>query len=326
MPRIVLITGAGGNLGSALAVAMLHKGETVRTLLMEGQAPIPGADNFYGDVRYIDTLRPCFEHSSTDQLVVIHAAGIISIEEQVSPLVESVNVGGVKNIIALCREYQVARLLYISSVHAIFSQEPVIHEVDVFDPQLVEGAYAKSKAQATQLVLESGLDVVVLHPSGILVPGTGPNNNLNELVHDFLFHKLHAICPGGYDIVDQRDVVDGIIAAVDAGRAGNCYILCGGYVSIRDLLDKTAQLTGQKKIQRILSAKFLLGVSKLCELYYRIRGKQPLFTRYSIQTISQRQEFSCEKARKELGYHARPLEETLREVVAAYGKLPPQQR
>ena len=105
--------------------------------------------------------------------MVIHTAGIVDISETVSPQLYDVNVNGTRNIVALCREYGIQRLVYVSSVHAIPEKDKtsVLTEVNHFSPGEVTGGYAKTKAEATQLVLDAaseGLDAVVVHPSGIL--------------------------------------------------------------------------------------------------------------------------------------------------------------
>ena len=74
---------------------------------------------FKGDVTDIASLQEIFTNLRGYEVVVIHAAGIISIESEVSPFLYNVNVLGTKNIIELCLLHHVHKMIYVSSVHAI---------------------------------------------------------------------------------------------------------------------------------------------------------------------------------------------------------------
>lgn len=120
----------------------------------------------------------------------------------------------------------------------------------LFFPAQVVGSYAKSKATATQAVLDavsSGLPAVIVHPSGILGPCDQGRNHLVQMILDFMKGNLPACVPGGYGITDVRDVAKECILAAEQGRPGQCYILLGAYVEIRDLLDMAALLCSRRK-------------------------------------------------------------------------------
>ena len=106
---------------------------------------------------------PLFAGLEGRESYLIHTAGIVDISDQVSPLLYDVNVNGTKHILSLCREYQVKRLVYVSSVHAIpeGDKASVLHEVSVFSPDAVVGGYAKTKAEATQAVLDAAPTVTI---------------------------------------------------------------------------------------------------------------------------------------------------------------------
>ena len=113
MGKIFIITGANGHLGGTI-VRMLRGSEAeVRGFVLSGSR-VQDRDNityYQGDVRKKETLRPLFEHTDGHEVIVIHTAGMIDISEDVSPTVYDVNVNGTKNIISLCEEYQVRRLV-----------------------------------------------------------------------------------------------------------------------------------------------------------------------------------------------------------------------
>ena len=149
----------------------------------ETAANQPGIRYFQGDVRDKSSLEPLFADTDDREVIVFHTAGIIDISEKVSQSMYEVNVGGTRNMVELCREHQVKRLVYVSSVHAIPEKNKlqVLEEVDHFSADQVVGGYAKTKAEATQIVLDAvreGLDAVVVHPSGILGPFDSSRNHL----------------------------------------------------------------------------------------------------------------------------------------------------
>ena len=221
----------------------------------------------------------------------------------------------------MCLSYGVKRLVYTSSVHAIpeLPEGEVIREADHFEAADVVGLYAKSKARATQIVLDSvqrGLDAVIVHPSGIIGPNDYGKGHLTQLVVDYVNGKLGACVKGGYDFVDVRDVADGIVRAVDRGRCGECYILANRYYSVQELLGQLQQVGNLKKIRCVLPKWFVNMVAPMAELYYKMRRTSPLFTRYSMHTLFSNANFSHEKADRELGYTTRSLKETLRDTVA----------
>lgn len=136
------------------------------------------------------------------------------------------NVNGTKNVIALCREFGVRRLVYVSSVHAIPDTDSmsVLKEIKEFSPEKVVGGYARTKAEATQAVLsavQGGLDAVIVHPSGIIGPYDRSGNHLVQLVNDYLSGRIPVCVKGGYDLVDVRDVAYGCLMAAEKGRAAN---------------------------------------------------------------------------------------------------------
>lgn len=325
MKRLYLVTGAYGHLGHTIVDELLARGENVRGLALPGDSiPAPvrrGLEIYQGDVCHPDSLAEFFHVDEPCEMVVIHTAGIVSIASKFNQKVFDVNVVGTKNIVDMCRKTGVKRLIHVSSVHAIpeKAKGETVTEVSRFDYRKVEGLYAQTKAKATQIVLNaaaSGLDAVVVHPSGILGPGDYGHGHLTQLVSDYLNGRLTACVKGGYDFVDVRDVAAGILAAVDKGRKGECYILSNRFYSVRELLDTLHEVTGRKKIKTVLPLWFAKGTAPLAETYYKILKQPPLYTRYSLYTLTGNGRFSHEKADRELGYTTRDMRDTLRDTAA----------
>ena len=227
---------------------------------------------------------------------------------------------GTQNILNLCQEYHAAKLVYVSSVHAI-PEKPAPEastEPDRFAPDEILGDYGKSKAMATALVLEaaqSGLNASVVLPSGILGPGDLARGNMTRMLLAFCRGKLPLGVKGGYDFVDVRDVAAGILACAERGRAGKCYILSGHFTSISDLLSLTASLLGKKAAKLCIPAALASCVAPIFEKIGQLRGERPFFTPYSIAVLRSNGHFSNAKATAALGFHARPLKETLQSMI-----------
>lgn len=322
MKKLFIITGANGHLGGTIVRMLSRKQIQVRGLVF-GEKKEQDTENIHyynGDVRDIDSLRPLFLGCENMETVVIHTAGIIDISNHVSPELYNVNVNGTKNILQLCREYPVKRLVYVSSVHAIPEQKrgKVTGEIGEFSPDAVIGGYAKTKAEATRAVLkaaEEGLDAVVVQPSGILGPYDRSGNHLVQMVSEYLRGTLPACVKGGYDFVDVRDVAEGCLLAAEKGRKGECYILSDRYCEIREVLEIAGNVSGKKKLP-VLPLWMAKMAAPFIQLHARRKKRRPLYTAYSLHVLGTGERFSHRKATEELGYHPRDLRVTIRDMVA----------
>jgi len=313
--KTYLVTGSDGHLGGTIVSLLTQKGCRVRGLRLKG-SPLatPKLEEVYeGDVTVPASLDPFFDVE--EDAVCIHTAGLISIASGNDKRIFAVNVQGTEHVIDACKRHGINKLVYVSSVHAIPVQDGIITETKRFDPDLVEGPYGKSKAMATALVLgQTDVPVVVAHPSGILGPGDWGRGHLTGLVRDYLTGKLRFCVKGGYDIVDVRDVAEGIISAADNGRAGETYILSGSWHEVKEILDDAATFTGAKKAG-CLPLFFAKMTAPIAEWYYRLRHSPMLYSRYALRVLEDKTRFSHEKATRELGFTVRPLQETVNDTI-----------
>ena len=325
MKRIYIVTGASGFLGNNIIRMLEHDDNAeVRAFVLNGES-ISSLNNlkcsiYYGDVTKADTLNSIFEGSGDAEIFVIHCAAVVYIKSKYNSRVYDVNVNGTKNIVDKVLEYN-AKLIYVSSVHAIpeKSNGDLISEVSIFNPDDVVGLYAKTKAEAARYVMDSvkdkGLNACIVHPSGILGPYDFSNSHLTALVREIVRGKLPMCVKGGYDFVDVRDVAKGIIMACDKGKMGECYIMSGEFVSIKKLADLVCDVVGRKRIKVVLPIMIAKIVAPFYEMYYNVKGKTPLFTKYSLYTLSSNSNFSNEKAKRDLGFVTRDITDTVKDMI-----------
>ena len=316
-----IVTGAAGHLGGTIVRLLSQAGQAVRALALAGetQRARRGVTWYTGDVRRPESLRALFSGLDGRDICVIHAAGVVDISGEMSARMRDVNVEGTKNVIAFCREFSVKRLVYVSSVHAIPEREDmgVMREIRAFSPDAVTGGYAKTKAEATQAVLDAaaaGLDAVVVHPSGILGPYDDAGNHLVQVLRDYLRGKLPACVRGGYDLVDVRDVAAGCIRAAMRGRKGECYILSNRHYEVSDMLKLAREAGGGRKLP-VLPMWMAEAAVPLLGLVAKLRRQRPLYTRYSLSALKSNDRFDHDKATAELNYRPRDLRATIRDTV-----------
>ena len=322
MKQVYCVTGAAGHLGRTVIQDLLNQNKSVRILVLpnEKNIPVGQLEIFYGDITNKQSLIPFFSFDTKTDVIVIHCAGIVSITSKYNEMLYQVNVIGTRNIVELCLEYSVKRLIYVSSVHAIpeKSNRECISEIKSFDPKSVIGAYAKTKSEASQIVsdaIKAGLNANIIHPSGICGPYDYGRGNLTSLVIDYMNNQLPVGTDGGYDFVDVRDVSYGILSCIEKGRVGECYILSNEYYSVKTILDTLYDITQKKKIKIYLPYRLLKHTSILVEYAYKLVNKPPLFTPYSIYTLNSNSNFTHFKASYELDYHPRPLKESLQDTI-----------
>lgn len=321
MRPLYIVTGANGHLGNTIVRQLRKKGEEIRGLVLPAETAEdqPGITYYKGDVRDPAGLEPLFAGTQGRETIVIHTAGIIDISEKVSQTMYEVNVGGTRNMVELCKKHGVKRLVYVSSVHAIPEKNKlqVLEEVDHFSADQVVGGYAKTKAEATQLVLDAvkeGLDAVVVHPSGILGPFDSSRNHLVQMVSDYICGKLPACVSGGYDFVDVRDVAAGCIAAAQKGKTGECYILSNRHYEVKEVLRMVKDVEGGRRLP-VLPMWMAKAAAPVMGLIAKRKKTRPLYTAYSLYTLHSNDRFSHDKATRDLNYHPRDLYQTIRDTV-----------
>ncbi len=320
MKRLFCVTGATGHLGNNVVKRLLSLGEKVRALVLKGddEFMLEGAEIRYGDILDEASLDSFFRHGKDEELYVLHAAGKVSILSAPEASVTSVNVKGTENAVNAARRAGAKGFVYVSSVHAAKCRRGVNTEENLtFNPRLVKGAYATSKALATEYVLRAaseGFNACVILPSGIIGVGDYKHNHLMELLRTFIGGKLSAAVKGAYDFVDVKDVAAATVNAAIRGRRGECYLVTGGSHDIKTILDLTAETLGLKKMRRYLSARFLLPLSAIYERRSRRRKSPPLVTAQSLKVLLSGEKFDSSKARGELDFHPTDISETVRET------------
>ena len=321
MKKLYLITGASGHVGTVLVSELVKRGESIRALVLPGHGKhLPKEiDVIEGDITEMNSLIPFFDRNGYEVVTLIHCAALITVASKPDPHVWITNVQGTENVMRQAYSAGVERVIYVSSVHAIPEKpEPeVITEVSCFSPDLVHGQYARSKAAAAQKVLEyaeKGLNVSIVHPSGIIGPGDINNrNHMIRTIHAIAKGTIPIALHGGYDFVDSRDVADGILACEVNGRSGECYILNGHYITVSDLLNSIRKMKGKAVRKTVLpysAAKMLAPVVEWVSVLFK--RPAPLFTPYSVYTLNTNGRFSHEKASKEFGYSPRNIAESIR--------------
>ena len=325
MKKVYIITGANGFLGNNI-IRMLEKDadNEIRAFVLKDDS-IKSLENlnckiYYGDVTNKESLSSIFENTNGKEVFVIHCAAIVYIKSKYNPLIYNVNVNGTKNIVDKVLELN-AKLVYVSSVHAI-PEKPnndLITEVTNFNPDDVYGLYAKTKAEAAKYVMDAiknkNLNACIIHPSGIIGPNDFGNSHLTQLIKVVSNGKLFACVKGGYDFVDVRDVAKGVTNACKNGIKGECYILSNRYITIKELCDLICDLQKRKRIKIILPISIAKLIAPLFELYYNLKKETPLFTKYSLYTLSSNANFSNKKAKQYLDFKNRSIEDTIKDTI-----------
>lgn len=325
---LVIVTGASGHLGSCLLQALENEKCGLRAFIYEKEIPeylkYSRAEFFHGDIRKKDELEQVFSNlEEFNSIYFYHLASKISIQDDEDSDVYTVNVDGTKNVISLCTQYGVKRLIYVSSVHAIPEGENkhTIRELEKseqFIPAEVTGSYAKSKSIASRAIMEANndkLETVILHPSGIIGPGDYLIGYTSSLFLAFLKRQIRQTVRGGYDFIDVRDVVSCLLKSAYMARAGETYIVSNQYVEIRDILNILAEYSGLKKIKHYTPMWLARLFCPLLIWIYKLRKMKPLYTKYSLYTLQANSSFSHSKASEVLAFAPRPIAETIRDTM-----------
>ena len=317
MKRLYLITGAAGFLGGTICRQLLERGDEVRAFVLPNDPAIKyvpkEAQITKGDLCDMESLERFFTIPQDYESIVLHIASIVT-----------VNVGGTKNIIELCKRHpECKKLVYCSSTGAIpeLPKGQKIAETEDFytlNSNKVVGCYSQSKAKATQLVLDAaknGLNACVVHPSGILGPEDFAIGETTSTLIKIIKGEMPAGIAGSFNLCDVRDLAMGTIAAADKGRTGECYILGNDEVSFKEFAKLIAEESGSKGVKFFLPLGMANFLAKQMAKKAAKTGRKPVMTTFSVYNLARNNNFDSSKAKKELGYTTRSYRETIHDEI-----------
>ena len=324
--QLYLLTGATGLLGGNILRELIARGKRVRALALPDDAAIAGMPHgveiIGGDLLDDGALERFFSVPESAGIIVIHAASIVTIDPNPNEKVRAVNVDGTRNILAKCLRHKVKKLVYVSSTAAIpeLPKGQVIRETEHHDPAQVFGYYGKTKAEASGLVLravrESGLDASVVYPSGIIGPNDYGSGLITSCIKMVAQGRLRVSIGGTFNSVDARDLAAGIIACAERGRKGETYIMAGRCYTFSQLIDAICREAGARNYLFTAPLWLVRPFAGIGTLYCKMTNRPAWFSRYTVYNLERNNDYSAEKAEKELGFQCRPLNETIADTIS----------
>ena len=312
------VTGATGFVGSHVAQVLSQQGADLRLLVRSGSdlRNIEGlnADRMIGDLRDPESI----EKAMAGCDVVFHVAADYRLWVRDPEQMYRANVEGTRAVLDAARKNHVRRVVYTSSVATMgFTSNG--HPADEDSPVSLDGMighYKRSKFMAEEVALEAGrggMDVVVVNPSTPVGERDIKPTPTGRIVVDFLKKKFPAYVDTGLNLVDVRECARGHVAALEKGRSGERYILGGENLTLKQILDKLASITGLPSPSLRVPYLLALATGVVDEVVTgRILGREPRATIDAVRMGRKKMFVSCEKAERELGWKVVPVDDALR--------------
>lgn len=314
----VLLTGGTGFLGKNVARALAAAGHELRVLARATSDLTglpPGFETARGDVTDAEALKRAAEGCQA----VMHMAALVKMWVPERELFEATNVGGFRNALAAARAAG-ARLVYTSSFIAIgpTGAEPV-DETRLHPGDHYRNDYERTKALAdveARAAAAAGDDVVLLYPGVVYGPGDLTDGNLVvKMAVDHVKGRFAGIVGPGdrlWSYAYVADVAAGHVAALERGRRGERYFLCGENADMRTLFATLARVTGVAAPRRHVPYAAASALGFMLYLWAELTGHPPLLTHEVVGVFREHWAYASDKARRELGYAPTSLEQGLR--------------
>jgi dihydroflavonol-4-reductase len=318
---LAFVTGATGFVGSHVAGVLAEQGADLR-LLVRSSSDLRNiqelkAERVTGDLRDATSLKKAV----TGCEVVFHVAADYRLWVRDPDEMYRSNVEGTRAILEAAREGGVRRVVYTSSVATMgFTSNG--HLADENSPVSLAnmiGPYKRSKFMAEEVAIQagkSGMDVVVVNPTTPVGERDIKPTPTGRIVVDFLKKKFPAYVDTGLNLVDVAECARGHVAALEKGRSGERYILGGENLTLKQILDKLAAITGlpSPKIKVPYAVALVTGVVDQVVTGY-IRKREPRATIDAVRVGRKKMFVASSKAERELGWRTVPVDAALRRAV-----------
>jgi dihydroflavonol-4-reductase len=318
---MILVTGASGFVGSAVARQLIEAGEQVRVLVRSTSSRVnvadPKLDIVKGDLRDAASLARALQGVR----VLFHVAADYRLWARNDNDIIRTNVDGTRTLMEAAKRSGVERIVYTSSVATLKARPGGAPSDETFplDEKSAVGAYKYSKVVAERvvekMVAEQGLPAVIVNPSTPIGPGDVRPTPTGRIIVEAASGRMPAFVDTGLNLVHVEDVAAGHIAAWKKGRIGERYILGGQDVRLGDMLAEIARRAGRTPPKLRLPRRLIYPIAYGAEAIAYITGKEPFVTTTGLKLAKDLMFFSSAKAERELGYHARPYTEAIADAI-----------
>lgn len=318
---LALVTGATGFVGSHVARVLAEQGFALRLLVRSSSNPKNieglGGERIIGDLRDPASL----EKATAGCDVVFHVAADYRLWVRDPAQMYRSNVEGTRAILEAARKNGVGRVVYTSSVATMgFTSNG--HPADEGSPVSLAdmiGHYKRSKFLAEEVAIHagrSGMDVVVVNPTTPVGEQDIKPTPSGRIIVDFLKKKFPAYVDTGLNLVDVRECARGHLIALEKGKSGERYILGGENLTLKQILDKLAAITGLRSPTLRVPYAVAIATGVVDEMVTgRILRREPRATIDAVRMGRKKMFVSSSKAERELGWKTAGVDDALRRAV-----------
>jgi dihydroflavonol-4-reductase len=316
----VLVTGASGFVGSAVARLLAARGFEVRALVRPTSpvTHLAGHDIelVRGDLRDAESVRPAMRgvralfHVAADYRLWARDPGEIILN----------NLTSTRTVMEEAKRADLGRIVYTSSVATLTCSPKgeIADETVPLHESAAIGAYKRSKVIAERLVesmVSEGLPAVIVNPSTPIGPYDVKPTPTGRIIVEAAGGRMPAFVDTGLNMVHVDDVAAGHLLAFERGRVGERYILGGQNVSLSDILAGIAIHMGRRPPRIRIPRSAVMPMAVMAEMVARRTGREPFVTVDGLRMSKNRMFFTAAKAERELGYTARPYAEGIRDAI-----------
>ncbi len=318
----VLVTGGTGFVGSAVVRALVAAGAAVCALVR------PGSDQRNLDGLAVERRTGRLENAASLRqalagcTALFHVAADYRLWVPDPQAMYRANVDGTRELMRAALEVGVERIVYTSSVATLgaFADGRSANETTPVALADMIGPYKRSKflaeAEVKTLANAEGLPVVIVNPSTPIGPRDIRPTPTGRVIVEAASGRMPAYVDTGLNLVHVDDVAAGHLLAFAHGHVGERYILGGENLALADMLAAVAEICGRRRPWLRLPRAPIYPIAVAAEAVARVTGREPFVTVDALRMSKKKMFFTSAKAERELGYHARPVRDALRDAIA----------
>src|SRR5271166_4817052 len=317
-----LVTGAAGFLGSHVTRQLVARGESVRVLMRPSSnnraiSDLP-LEYVTGDLRDSASL----ERAMNRVKRVFHVAADYRLWAKKPQDIYDSNVGGTKNLLAAAKRAGVEQLIYTSTVATIAVDRPELpNEFTGAKLEEMVGHYKRSKWMAEREALQAakeGLPVIVAMPTTPVGPWDWKPTPTGKIILDFLNGKMPGYVETGLNFVGVEECAAGHLLAAERGKVGERYLLGAENLTLKEMLDALAKITGLRAPGMKIPHGVALGVAYVESAFSRLVGKEPQIPVEGVKIAQHKMFVDASRAKRELGFEPGPVAAALERAVRWY--------